>query len=51
MEGYTEMLREYLRERRDVDKTVFKLAGRIYRGINSGRFTLDEALAILNRRF
>lgn len=49
MENYTELLKEYLGKRRDCSKDVFKLAGRIYRGANNNSFTLDEALAVINR--
>ena len=39
MEEYTEFLRRYLEERRDIAKKVFKVAGGIYRGVNNNRRT------------
>lgn len=42
MEKYMELLQEYLNGRRNIDKRVFYLAGRIYRGINNDRFTYED---------
>ncbi len=44
MAEYTRLLKKYLGERRNIDKRVFKITGRIYRGVTKGRFTLEEAL-------
>ncbi len=41
MKEYTEILREYLGERRDITKKAFKIAGRIYRRIKNGA-TIEE---------
>lgn len=49
MEKYTEILRGYLGTDRKCTKVVFKLAGRIYRGVNNGRFTLNEILESLKK--
>ncbi len=49
MEEYTEILRGYLESRRSVTKNVFKIVGRIYRGVNNNRFTFEEAMAHLNK--
>lgn len=50
MAKYTKLLREYLGKRRDVTKKVFKIVGRIYRGVTKGRFSLEEALKTLRYR-
>lgn len=50
MEEYTEFLKEYLGERRNIAKNVFNIVGRIYRGVTNGRFTLEEALTYLNKK-
>ncbi len=50
MKEYTEILKGYLGSRRDVSKEVFKIAGRIYRGVNNDRFTIEEALQKLNKK-
>ena len=47
MEEYTNALKEYLKDRRNLKKTIFKIVGTIYRGVNKGRFTLDEGLTAL----
>lgn len=36
MQEYTEILRGYLRERRNIAKIVFKIVGRIYRATQNG---------------
>lgn len=36
MNEYTEFLKEYLGERRDITKKVFKIVGRIYKAIENG---------------
>ena len=47
MEKCTDLLNEYLKGRRDINKIVFKIVGTIFRGINNDRFTLEQALAKL----
>lgn len=42
MEKYVELTKEYLGGGRDIEKTVFYLVGRIYRGINNNRFTWEQ---------
>lgn len=44
MEEYTIALREYLKNRRDFKKTIFKIVGTVYRGVNNNRFTVDQGL-------
>lgn len=48
MEEYTEFLKEYLGERRNITKDVYKIVRTIYRGVNNGRFTLEWAIEKLN---
>ncbi len=50
MGEYTEILRGYLGKRRNIAKDVFKIAGRIYRGVNNNRFTVEEAIERLNKK-
>lgn len=47
MDKCTDLLNEYLEERRDVKKIVFKVVGSIFRGVNNNRFTLEQAEAKL----
>lgn len=42
MEKYVELTKEYLEGRRDIEKPVFYLVGRICRGINNDRFTWEQ---------
>lgn len=51
MEEYTEILREYLGERRDITKKVFKIVGRIYRRIKNGATEneIDRYITVLKR--
>lgn len=44
MEKYVELLKEYLGKQRHFTKTMFKVAGTIYRGVNSNRSTVEQAL-------
>jgi len=44
MEKYVELLKNYLNGKRDYTKTMFKIMATIYRGVNNGRFTLDDGL-------
>lgn len=45
MEEYTELIREYLGNRRDIKKQVFKLARWLYRGVSKNRFTFEQGMA------
>lgn len=51
MEEYTEFLRKNLGERRNIDKLVFKIVGRIYRRIKNGATEneIDRYIDILRR--
>lgn len=49
MEKYVENLKEFLGAKRNFDKTMFKIAGTIYRGVNKGRFTVKQVLNELNK--
>lgn len=49
MEEYTEVLKGYLKGKRNYTKTMFKIMGTIWRGSEKGRFTLDEGLKALNK--
>lgn len=42
MEEYTEIFRKYAKDKRKCSKEVFKLAGRIWRGVNNNRFTFAD---------
>lgn len=42
MKEYTEVFREYAQGKRECSKEVFKLARRIWRGINTERFTFED---------
>ncbi len=44
MTEYTKLLKEYLGKQRHFTKTMFKIAGTIYRGVNNNRFTVEQAL-------
>ncbi|MCI9245609.1 MAG: hypothetical protein HFJ30_00405 [Clostridia bacterium] len=44
MEEYTKSLQKFLEEQRNWTKTMFKIAGTIYRGVNNNRFTVEQAL-------
>lgn len=46
---YTKALQEFLREQRYFSKTMYKVAGTIYRGVNNNRFTMEEGLEKLNK--
>lgn len=50
MEECTNLLKEYLSEKRNIDKYVFNIVGTIYRGVNNNRFTLEQALTKLWER-
>lgn len=50
MEKCTDLLKEYLSEKRNIDKYVFNIVGTIYRGVNNNRFTLEQALTKLWER-
>lgn len=50
MEKCTDLLKEYLNGKRNIDKCVFNVVGTIYRGVNNNRFTLEQALAKLWER-
>lgn len=44
MEEYTDELKQYLKRNRNWSKTMFKIAGTLYRGVNKGRFTWEQGL-------
>ena len=48
MEKYVELLQKYLSGKRNFTKTMFKIAGTIYRGATKGRFTYEEGMAKLD---
>lgn len=50
MEKCTDLLKEYLEGRRDIEKIVFKVVGTIFRGVNNKRFTLEQAIVKLWER-
>lgn len=50
MEEYVKSLQEYLEGKRNFNKTMFKVAGTIYRGVNKNRFTIEKAFSKLNNR-
>lgn len=43
MEKFTELVKENLKDRRNLKRKIFRLAGTIYRGISNNRFTLEQA--------
>lgn len=47
MEKCTDLLKEYLNGRRDIERFVFNRVGTIFRGVNNNRFTLEQAEAKL----
>lgn len=47
MEEFTDLIRDYLGNRRNIKKQVFKLSRCIYRGVNNNRFTFEQAEAKL----
>ncbi len=47
MKEYTEALKQHLVNNRNWTKTMFKIAGTIYRGVTNNRFTLEQAEAKL----
>lgn len=47
MAEYTNKLQEFLGKQRHFTKTMFKIAGTIYRGVNNNRFTVEQALSKL----
>lgn len=49
MEKCTEVLKEYLKGKRNYTKTMFKILGTIWRGSEKGRFTLDKGVKALNK--
>ena len=51
MEKCTDLLKEYLNGRRDIERTVFNVIGTIFRGVNNNRFTLEQAEAKLWERW
>lgn len=44
MEEYIEILKRYLKEKRDMDKFTYKLIGRIDRAVKNGRTTWENEL-------
>lgn len=50
MEEYTFFLKEYVgTDRKTYNKTMFKIMGTIYRGVNKNRFTLADGLNALEK--
>lgn len=49
MEKCTELFKRHLNGKRNWTKTMFKIAGTIYRGANNNRFTVENALNALDR--
>lgn len=49
MEEHTNALKGYLQDRRNCKRTIYKIMGTIYRGVNKGRFTLNEGLTALEK--
>ncbi len=49
MEEYTNLLKDYLVERRNFTKTMFKIVGTIFRAERKGRITYDEDLKAIER--
>ena len=47
MENYTEILKEYLQERRNVSKRLYKFMNTAYRAVRAGRKTWDNIINIL----
>lgn len=50
MEECTNLLKEYLNGRRNIERFVFNRVGTIFRGVNNNRFTLEQAMAKLYER-
>ena len=46
MESYTEILRDYLQERRNVSKRLYKFMNTAYRAVRAGRTTWDNIINI-----
>ncbi len=44
MEEYVKSLQEYLEGKRNFNKTMFKVAGTIYRGVTNKRFSIEKAI-------
>lgn len=42
MENYMNLLKDYLKERRNMSKKVFYLMGRVYRGITNNKFSFEQ---------
>lgn len=49
MESYTEILRDYLQERRNVSKEVFKIMNSAYRAVQKGRMTWNDVIRTLDK--
>lgn len=48
MEEYMKLFKEYIEEdRKTYTNVMFKIAWRIYRGVNNNRFTLDQVINIM----
>lgn len=47
MENFTEDLREYLKERRNISKKLYKFMSKTYRAVKSRRITWDDVIDIL----
>lgn len=46
MEEYTEILKGYLREKRNVKKKIYKFMSTAYRAVRAGRTTWDNIINI-----
>lgn len=44
MEEYMKSFKEYIGEQRNFTKTMFKIAGTLYRGVTNNRFTMEQGL-------
>lgn len=49
MAEYVKDLKEFLGTKRNFNKTMFKIAGTIYRGVTKERFTYEQGLNALNK--
>lgn len=47
MENYTENLKEYLKERRNISKRLYKLIGTTFRRVQKGRTTWENIIKLM----
>jgi len=43
-EEYTNLLKEYLKTKRNVVKSIFRIVSNLYRGVKNNRFTKEQDL-------